>query len=141
MPITLKRVGKQDQALFDHVAPDVFDGPIHKERLARYVAIPQNLMVLALSDQQVIGQITGVEIHHPDEAPELYIGNLGVTPAFQRQGIARRLMHALLAWGLERGCAPAWVATETNNGPAQALYRSFARPQTMYVYDWNLQKK
>jgi aminoglycoside 6'-N-acetyltransferase I len=58
----------------------------------------------------------------PDRAPDLYIDNLGTTPAHQRRGIAAGLMDALIAWGKTQGCTYAWVATEIDNDGAKGFY-------------------
>lgn len=121
--IDIRLVGPEESGLFAHVAPDVFDGPVVPERLAAYLAAPDHMMILALEDGEVVGQVSAVVHRHPDMPDELYIDNLGVTPRCQRRGIGRRLMEAMFEAGLRRGCEEAWVATETDNGPARALYR------------------
>jgi aminoglycoside 6'-N-acetyltransferase I len=106
----------------DTVAEDVFDDDIDRERLAAYLAAPGHLMVLAVSGGAVVGQARGMLQFHPDKATELYIDNLGVTPERKREKIATRLLDELTAWGRENGCEGAWVATETENEAARALY-------------------
>ncbi|WP_246679492.1 GNAT family N-acetyltransferase [Mesorhizobium sp. B2-3-5] len=78
---------------------------------------------------------------HPSDKPaELYIGEVGVSPAFQRQGIARKMLDAVFAIGRENGCAEAWVGTEPDNLPARALHESRKEPRgeaessVMYAY-------
>lgn len=120
--VEYRRFGPADAALLQRIAPDVFDHPIHPARLAAYLAAPGHLMVLALHEGQVVGQIAGI-VHRRIDAPsELYIDNLGVTPALRRQGIARGLVEAVVLWGRELRCEAIWVATETDNLPARALY-------------------
>jgi ribosomal protein S18 acetylase RimI-like enzyme len=72
--------------------------------------------------------------HHPNGRPtELYIDELGVTPDFQRLGIARRLLDAMLALGRELGCREAWVGTEPDNAAARALYARGSEPAETFV--------
>ena len=136
----IRVVGPADAHLFERIAPDVFDGPVVPERLAAYLARPDHIMVLALEGNQVIGQVAAVIHHHPDMPDELYIDNLGVTPGRQRRGIGRRLMETVFAVGLQRGCEEAWVATETDNGPARALYRSLepVEDESVAFYQYEL---
>jgi ribosomal protein S18 acetylase RimI-like enzyme len=98
-------------------------------------------MVVALQDGVVVGQARGVIHLHPDEEDELYVDNLGVTPALHRRGVGRRLMDALIAWGKERGCTHGWVATESDNAPAIGLYRALGAEPVAMVYfeydDWD----
>lgn len=109
-------------ALLDNVEPDIFDHAVDRAHLAAYVADPRHAMFVAVQDGQVVGQIRGSVHLQPDRAPDLYIDNLGTAPALQRRGIASAMMKAMLAWGEAQGCTYAWVATETDNDQAKALY-------------------
>jgi aminoglycoside 6'-N-acetyltransferase I len=70
----------------------------------------------------VVGQIRGNVHLQPDRAPDLYIDNLGTSPARQRRGIAAAMIKALIDWGKGQGCTFAWVATETDNDGAIGFY-------------------
>ncbi|MFN3854061.1 MAG: GNAT family N-acetyltransferase [Phreatobacter sp.] len=98
--------------------PEAFDGPVVPKRLAACLASPGPLMILARDGGGVAGQGAAIIHRHPDRPDELSSDNLGVMPELQRLGIGRRLMEAILAAGRQRGCAGAWVATETDNAPA-----------------------
>jgi aminoglycoside 6'-N-acetyltransferase I len=138
--LVLRLAGPADLDLFARVAPQVFDGPLVPERLAAYLASPDHLMILALDGGDVVGQVSAVIHRHPDMPDELSIDNLGVTPELQRLGIGRRLMEAILAAGRQRGCAGAWVVTETDNAPARALYRALGpvEGETVVCYHYDL---
>src|SRR5687768_13411320 len=115
MKTEILRIGPADAGLLDRAAEDVFDDDIDPARLAAYLADPGHLMVLALTDGEVVGQARAMLHRHPDEPTELYIDNLGVTPDRRREGIAGRLLDELVAWGRENGCEEAWVGTEVDN--------------------------
>ena len=139
MAAAIVRAGPAEIPLFDKVAPDVFDGPIDRALLDAYVAAPGHLMVIAVEAGVVVGQARGVIHRHPDRADELYVDNLGVGPAAQRRGIGRRLMDELIAWAKVRGAESAWVATEPDNGPANALDRKLgAEPVAMTYFEYDL---
>lgn len=139
MSVEILRVTAANAAVLDRVAEDVFDEAIDPDLLAGYLAQPGHLMVVAVSDGVVIGQARGMAHHQPDEPTHLYVDNLGVTPARQREGVARRLMAALFAWARELGCVAFWVATETGNGPARALYAGYAgEPEEMVFFEGDL---
>ena len=139
MPVEIRRLAPDDDAILDRVAEEVFDEPVHPARRVAYLTAPGHYMFVAISDGEVVGQAAGVVYRHPDKPSELFIDEVGVTPAFQRQGIARRLLEAMLALGKELGCAEAWVGTETNNGPARALYESLgAKAETFVLYTYDL---
>jgi ribosomal protein S18 acetylase RimI-like enzyme len=128
MPITLRRLQPGDEALFDRVAPDVFDEPIHAQRLHDYLRSPGHLMVLAFEGELIVGQCVGVIHRHPDKPTELYVDEVGTASTHLRRGIARLMMDELFGWGRELGCTEAWLGTETDNEPAKALYRRY-RPK------------
>ena len=118
------------------MAQDVFDAPINPERLASYLASPEHHLMVALCDGEVVGQCGAVVIRHVDTRQELYIDNLGVTPAMQRRGIGRKLLDAMLAHGKTLGCREAWVLTGPDNLRARALYDTVASAHeqpAMYV--------
>lgn len=122
METQIIRLDPANAAILARVAEDVFDDQIDPARLAAYLAEPNHLMVVAVADGEVVGQARGVVHRHPDQPTELYIDNLGVTPALQRRGIATRLLDELCDWGRDLGCEESWVATEPDNEPACATY-------------------
>lgn len=136
--IEIRHVTPQTAGLLGTVAEDVFDAPVHPERLARYLAADSQIMLVALDGDVVVGQIRAIVHFHPDEPAQLYIDNLGVSPVWQRRGIARRLIEAMLEKGRERGCETAWVGTEGNNDAANALYRAWGEGEPFLLYLWKL---
>jgi aminoglycoside 6'-N-acetyltransferase I len=67
---------------------------------------------------------SAVNYVHPDKQPELWINEVGVSPAHRSRGIGAQLVRALLAEGKRLGCVEAWVLTERENAPALRLYAS-----------------
>jgi aminoglycoside 6'-N-acetyltransferase I len=132
----IRRLSAADAALLSDVAPDVFDGPVDPTRLAGYLGTPGHLMIIALDGDLVVGQCAAVIHHHPDKPTELYVDEVGTASTHRRQGIARKLLSAMLEWGRELGCEEAWLGTELDNEEANALYRSFspAERETMMMY-------
>lgn len=120
--VEVRRLRPGDAGLLARVAEDVFDAPIDPGRLATFLAAPNQLLIVAIADGLVIGQIAAVIVHRPDAPDELYIDNLGVAPAWKRRGIGTRLLDAAFALARAAGCDQAWVLTEPDNGPARAFY-------------------
>jgi aminoglycoside 6'-N-acetyltransferase I len=138
MDTRIIRVGPAAATLLERVAEDVFDETIDPARLAAYVAEPGHLMVVAACGGEVVGQARGMVHRHPDQPTELYIDNLGVTPARRREGLATRMLDELIDWGRSLGCEEAWVGTEIDNEAARELYEgrgSAAETFVMYVYE------
>lgn len=139
MDIEIKWLSAGDAAILDRVAPEVFDEPIDPERAAAYLADPRHHMVVAIKNGIVVAQCAGVIYQHPDKPMELFIDEVGVTPALQRQGIARRLLDDMLARGRALGCAEAWVGTEHDNDAARRLYESFGiKGESFVMYTFAL---
>jgi ribosomal protein S18 acetylase RimI-like enzyme len=138
LELEIRLVTSADAALFRRVAADVFDEPIDPDRLVAYLAEPGHHMLVALRDGEVVAQVAAVVHRHPDKATELYIDEVGVTPALQRQGIARRMVEQMFALGKALGCEEAWVGTESDNAPARRLYESCGatgEPFILYEYE------
>src|SRR5262245_530749 len=136
--IEIRHVQPGDAALFARIAADVFDAPVDPARLVAYLAEPGHHMLVALRAREVVAQVAAVIHRHPDKPTELYIDEVGVTPALQRQGIARRMVDQMFALGKALGCEEAWVGTEPENAAARGLYESrgaAAVPMVMFEYE------
>src|SRR5262245_20853067 len=124
MAVDLKRLSQGDMHVLDNVADGVFDEPIALDRLRRYLAEPNHLMIVAIDDGLVVAQCAAVVHYHRCTVTELYVDGVGTAPSHLRKGIARRLMAAMFDWGRELGCKESWLGTETDNVAANALYRT-----------------
>src|SRR5215218_3033313 len=102
-PIELKLLTPDDAALLGYVAEDVFDASIDAVRLAAYLAQPGHHMIVAMHGEVVVGQTAAVVHRHPDKPTELYIDEVGVTPALWRRGIARQMLDAMFELGKSLG--------------------------------------
>jgi ribosomal protein S18 acetylase RimI-like enzyme len=134
------RLTPANASLLDAVADEVFDEPVDRTRVAAYIADPSNIMLLAVADSEVVAQCAAVIHRHPDKVTELYIDEVGVALAFQRQGLATRMLDAMFAIGKEAGCGEAWVGTEIDNEAARRLYetRGGTTPELFVMYLYKL---
>lgn len=124
MAADIHRITPANMGLLEKIAGDVFDEAIEPAFLQRYLADPGHALLVAVDGGLVVGQIRGIVHLQPDRASDLYIDNLGVSPAHQRQGIATRLVSALVAWGKAHGCTYVWVATEPDNDSGVPFYKA-----------------
>lgn len=118
------------------VDDEVFDDEPTAERLAAVVGAEGHLLVVAVADGRTVGQCAAMVLQLVSSGPELFVENLGVAPAYRRRGIASALLAEVAAWGVEHGCATAWVATEPDNDAADALYEAWGsspEPSTVHV--------
>lgn len=139
MQVQIKIVGTEDAALLANVAEDVFDHDLIEARVTDFLNQPNRILCIAIAGHVIVGQAQAAILLQPDKAPELYIDNLGVAPAFQRQGIATRLLEAVIQVARTHECAEIWVSTEPDNEPARALYSALGLAhQTVSMYDGKL---
>ncbi|HZS61848.1 MAG TPA: GNAT family N-acetyltransferase [Gemmatimonadaceae bacterium] len=115
-------LGRDDANVLERVAADVFDNDIEPGLVAEFLADPRHHLAVAIEDGVVVGMASAVHYVHPDKLAEMFVNEVGVTPAYQRRGIGRQLMQALLGHAKQLGCAVAWVGTETTNAAARGLY-------------------
>ena len=132
--ITIRMLNSNDFSVFDRVVPDVFDNKIDPRWANEFLNDPRHHMVVAIADEQVVGMASAVHYIHPDKPPELWINEVGVAPPYQRQGIAKQLLQALLAYGRSLGCREAWVGTDEDNTAARHLYASVGGKEKRIVY-------
>lgn len=139
MKIQIKIAGTEDAALLANVAEDVFDHDIIEDRLRDFLNQPNHILCIAIAEGLVVGQARAAILQHPDKAPELFVDNVGVSPAFQRRGVASRLLEAVMQVGSTHDCAEIWVSTEPDNEPARALYGALGLThQAASIFDGKL---
>jgi ribosomal protein S18 acetylase RimI-like enzyme len=120
--IVVRMLDSSDEGAFSNIAPDVFDNVVETALTREFLADPRHHMAVALCRGQIVAFASGIHYVHPDKPSELFINEVGVAPSYQRQGIGRRLMAALLAHGAALGCGEAWVCTGPGNTAARSLY-------------------
>ncbi len=116
-------LGPTEFSVLENVAPDVFDDAPRPELSREFLNDPRHHLAVALNEHGlVVGMASGVHYVHPDKEPQMFINEVGVSSAYEGQGLGKRLLAALLQRASELGCTEAWTATEPENARAQALY-------------------
>jgi ribosomal protein S18 acetylase RimI-like enzyme len=65
------------------------------------------------------------------------VNSVVTNPDFRRQGLARRVIAAVLGWAQERcGATGACLAVVADNAPARALYRDLGFDRDVYRYHY-----
>ena len=127
-----------DAPLFAHIAEGVFDHAVQARLVEEFLADPRHLLSVAIDDGQIVGMASGVRYVHPDKPSEFWINEVGVSPDYQRRGLAKRIVTELLAEGRRQGCREAGVLTDFDNEAARATYRSAggveSGPQLMVTF-------
>jgi ribosomal protein S18 acetylase RimI-like enzyme len=135
------RVGDGD--VLSRVASGVFDNEIDKSLAEQFLADPRHHLAVAIAGDLVVGFASAVHYIHPDKAPEFFVNEVGVSPQYQRRGIATELMRVLLNVGKRLGCTEAWVLTEPTSTSAMRLYQTAGGTATegyvMFTFPLNAQ--
>jgi aminoglycoside 3-N-acetyltransferase I len=122
-------------------AADLFDAPPLPAATERFLGRPGHHLLFAYDDAgAAVGMISGVEMTHPDKGTEMFIYELGVSPAARRRGVATELVRALADVARESSCYGMWVGTESDNGAAQATYRKAGASEEapFVLLNWDL---
>lgn len=122
MSYTIQLLAADDYAVLTHVAPDVFDHPVHAGWSTSFLADPRHHLVVAMDAGVVVGMASGVHYVHPDKPPELWVNEVGVAFAYRQQGVGAALLDALFVHARTLGCTEAWVLTDEKNTAARRLY-------------------
>jgi len=141
MPIEIHILDQTNSRQLKNAAADVFDHKVRSQYLTAFLDDPRHLLCFATDDETVVGMASAFEYFHPDKPPQLFVNEVGVAPAYRRQGIGRTLVEALLATAKERGCAYAWLGTEVDNVSGQACFSSVpgaSAPEKFLLYEWEL---
>ena len=143
MTAAIHRVTDKNSSLLDNIAADVFDHAIIPEQLQAFLDDPRHVLYVAAIDDVVVGMASGFEYFHPDKQPQLFINEVGVSPPYQRKGIGKQLVEALIDDARRRDCIFAWLGTDNDNLPAQACFGSVpggSDPTQFLLYEWKLEK-
>jgi aminoglycoside 6'-N-acetyltransferase I len=142
--LTIKVLSKSDLPLLLSADSNVFDNLVDKKYAAEFLDDPRHHLVVALAEGIIIGFVSAVDYVHPDKPPELWINEVGVAEAHQKQGVGKALMKEMLQLGHKLGCKTAWVLTDRNNAPAIGLYKSvsgYVNLGATVMYEFDLFEK
>lgn len=121
--VTVRMLGAAEHDVLRNVAADVFDADPIPTWSREFLADPRHHLAVAIDAHgRLVGMASAVHYVHPDKPPQMFVNEVGVSAAYEGQGIGTRLLAALLQRATELGCSEAWTATEPDNLRAQALY-------------------
>ena len=123
-PIDIRILGNGDDAVLSEVAEGVFDGAIDRDQAAAFLHDSHHHLAVALAFGVVVGFASAIHYLHPDKPPELWVNEIGLSPAHRRRGLGTQLLRMLFDRARCLGCRGAWVLTDSENVGAQRLYES-----------------
>jgi aminoglycoside 3-N-acetyltransferase I len=103
----------------------LFDGPLDRRAVDRYLREPANHVWLAYRAGRPVGFLRGTELLQVEHRrKQFFLYEVAVDAAHRRTGVGRSLIRAMLAHARRRGLAEAFVFTSPNNRAAVRLYTS-----------------
>ena len=137
--IEIIRLDETNLDLLDGADPEIFDEDVRLQLSMEVVKDRGHIMLLAVNENSVIGQILCNVHRHMDKPTELYIDDLAVSDKCLRQGVASLLVKEAIEIGKQKGCKQVWIATEPDNEPANKLYESLGlNKNNAYIFDGDL---
>ncbi len=122
--IMIRLLGHDDLPRLLAVAEGLFDHAIDPVQARAFLADPLHMLALGFDGDLAVGMASGTVLLHPDKPPSLFVNEVGTREGWERRGIATAVLKALFEAARARGCKGIWVATETENAAARALYES-----------------
>lgn len=116
----------------------------HREEMRSFLAEPQRYVqyIVRSQGQQALGfaeaSLRYDYVAGTRSSPVCFLEGLYVIPDARRQGIARLLVHAVAAWGAQRGCAEFASDTEIENTLSQMVHRRLGFRETERIVCFNM---
>jgi ribosomal protein S18 acetylase RimI-like enzyme len=137
---TIKNLSNADISLLINASIDIFDNPVDEKFALEFLNDPRHHIVVAITNNQVIGFASAVHYIHPDKPTELWINEVSVASEHQNKGVAKAILKELFELGKSLGCVNAWVLTDSDNLPANKLYQSAGGEKSETVmYEYKLE--
>ena len=124
MSVEIKVLRRGDESVLANVAPGVFDNPVDPALAREFLGDARHHIAVAIEEGVVIGMASGVHYIHPDKPPEMWINEVGVSPAHRGRGLGKSVLNVLLDVARAHHCKIAWVLTHRDNPSAMKLYSS-----------------
>ena len=119
------------------VEEGLFDAPVTRDWARAFLSDPGHAICAAFDEAVMVAFASGTVLRHPDKAPSLFINEVGTRDSHLRQGLGTAVSTALMDWARSQGITEIWLATETDNRPARALYRSMGGDEGVFaLYAW-----
>ncbi len=124
MDYICRKLTCEDISMVMDMNRDYREGFICRPNAEDFLADPENWIWAAVMNGQIIGFAYGYELHRLNNIGNmLYIHEVGVMDAYQRQGVGYTMMSMLKSECHSRGICRFFLTAYQNNIGANALYR------------------
>jgi aminoglycoside 3-N-acetyltransferase I len=104
--------------------------------LTRLLSKQHFIAVVAMKGEEVVGGLAAYELDKfEQDRREMYIYDLAVAQSHRRRGVATGMIGELRRIASERNVYVIFVQADLGDGPAIALYESFATKETAHHFD------
>ncbi len=146
--LKIKRLTKKDVLLFKQVIQlfeEVFDDgkaeKVKKSYLKSLLAKEGFVIYVTIVKDKVVGALTAFELPmYYYQGSEMFIYDVAVKPEFQRKGIGKKLMKALILYSKKKNIKEIFVAADEEDAHALKFYQS-ASGKAAKVVHFNLRAK
>jgi aminoglycoside 3-N-acetyltransferase I len=98
---------------------------VNAENIKTLLAKPDFVCFVALSENHVVGGITGYELKmYAQEGSTMYLYDMAVGSAYQRRGIGSKLVSELKTYCAQNGIGDMYVQADVVDDHAIAFYKS-----------------
>ena len=126
MQVIIEQLCEDNLDLLRTCDPDIFDAKIDRSRLEEFLSEANHILLVAINNGIVIGQVSSIIQKSIDKPSEIYIDNLAVSEEHRRKGVATKMLREIFKIGASKGCRQVWLATEPENEKAKRLYQSLS---------------
>jgi aminoglycoside 3-N-acetyltransferase I len=144
--VGVKRLSAEDigpMRALNALFAEAFEDPEHYSAkppdnawLARHLADPKTIALVAEQGDEVIGGLVAYELPKLEQArSEIYIYDLAVAAAQQRNGVATALIDALKLIARDCGAWVIYVQADYGDDPAIALYTKLGAREDVMHFD------
>lgn len=123
--MTIKRLGPGDAGIHCQVSMQYKEREITLEYSERFLADEWNYLVIALSENEVVGFVLAYEMQRVDmDRPMVMLYEIETREDYRRKGIGRAMMNELCGICRDRNALKMFVVTDSRNEPAKGFYSS-----------------
>lgn len=125
MSVEIRFLGRSDAPLAVRTAERFRGVELSLDAAARFAGDERHHIVVALEDGEPVGYAVAYTLPRFDGGgPMLHVYELAVDERHRRQGIGRRIVHAMLDQARSIGASRMWLGTNRSNVAGRALYDS-----------------
>ena len=107
------------------ITDDTLRRQLSAEYMNRFLAKPENYLIVAIADDKPVGYLVGYLLDRIDrDQPMMMLYEIGVDDAYRQRGIGTAMIDLFKLYCRKQNVMKMWVHTNQSNLAAVALYQS-----------------